>query len=350
MNAVITAVGGFVPPTILDNKAISQKIDTSEEWIEKRTGILQRRIADENTATSDLCIAALKNLVDNYEVNLDEVEALVLATSTPDHILVPTASIVCEKMNLRNAFAIDVNAACSGFLYALELAGSMIESGRYEKILVAGADKMSSIVDYEDRNTCILFGDGAGAVLLEKSYSDFGLLKSILRTDGKGVSSLLVPAGGSKYPAGMRSIVHREHYIKQDGALVFKKAIASMTSVCQDVLSKNKYTAGEIDWLIPHQANLRIIKGVGENLGFDADKVKINIQKYGNTTSATIPLCLWDFKEEFKAGEKLLLTSFGAGFSWGAACMKWGVMREKKIVKRKALKRKTSHKKLEYSN
>ena len=327
MNAVITALGGFVPPDILDNKKIAEKVDTTQQWIEKRTGILKRRIADCSTATSDLACAAIADMMENYDVDPDEIEALILATATPDHLLAPTAAQVCEKSVLTNAFGVDVNAACSGFLYALELGANMIESGRYKKIIVAGADKMSSIVDYEDRSTCILFGDGAGAVLLERTDSDFGLMKSILHTDGSGTSSLLVPAGGSRMPAGMQSLLHRSHYLKQDGALVFKRAVSSMSGVCQEVLGKNGLSADAIDWVVPHQANLRIIEAVAENLKIDKSRVKVNIQKYGNTTSATLPLCLWDFKDDFKKGDTLLLTAFGAGFSWGAACLKWGVMR-----------------------
>ncbi|QSW88822.1 MULTISPECIES: beta-ketoacyl-ACP synthase III [Flavobacterium] len=332
MNAVITAVGGYVPPAILNNKKISETVDTSEEWIEKRTGILERRIADDNVATSDLACAAIDNLIKNYKVDREEIEVLILATATPDHILAPTASKVCEMSGLTNAFGLDLNAACSGFLYALEMGANMIESGRYEKIMVVGADKMSSIVDYEDRNTCILFGDGAGAVLLEKTESGYGLMKSILRTDGSGTASLLVPAGGSKEPAAMQSLLHRDHYLKQDGSFVFKRAVASMSQVSQDVLAKNKLDSDDIDWVVPHQANLRIINAVGESLNIPSEKVKVNIQRYGNTTSATIPLCLWDFKDDFNEGQKLLITTFGAGFSWGAACLKWGVMREKRDV------------------
>jgi 3-oxoacyl-[acyl-carrier-protein] synthase-3 len=329
MNATITAVGGFVPASVLNNETISQIVDTTEEWIEKRTGIKERRVAMNNTqAVSDLAISAIDNLLKNYEVDRAEIEGLILATATPDHILVPTASKVCEKSGLVNAFGFDVNAACSGFLYALEMASAMIESGRYSKILVAGADKMSSIVDYEDRNTSILFGDGAGVVLLEKSTDNSGMMKAILKTDGSGTDSLLVPAGGSRLPASMKTILHREHYIKQNGSFVFKKAVESMSSACIEVLGLNNLNSSEIDWVVPHQANLRIIKAVSENLNIDFEKVKVNIQKYGNTTSATIPLCLWDFAADFKTGQHILITAFGAGFSWGAACMKWGVPRK----------------------
>ncbi|SHM29739.1 beta-ketoacyl-ACP synthase III [Flavobacterium chilense] len=332
MKAVITAIGGFVPTSILDNKTISETVETTEEWIEKRTGIKERRIAV-GKGTSDLACAAIENLMSNYDVDASEIDALILATATPDHILAPTASKVCEQSGLVNAFGFDMNGACSGFLYALEMGATLIESGRYQKIIIVGADKMSSIVDYEDRNTCILFGDGAGAVLLEKTESEYGMMKSILRTDGSGTSALLVPAGGSKFPASMQSILHRKHFIRQEGSLVFKKAVESMSGVSKDVLASNGIEADEIDWVIPHQANLRIINAVSENLNIGAEKVKVNIDRYGNTTSATIPLCLWDFAADFKEGQNLLITTFGAGFSWGATCLKWGVMREKKTQK-----------------
>lgn len=333
MKATITAIGGFVPSSILSNEMISRMVDTTEEWIEKRTGIKERRLADENQSTSDLAYAAIENLLETYDIDRLEIDGLVLATATPDHLLTPTASKICEKSGFTNAFGFDLNGACSGFLYALEMATTMIESGRYEKVIVVGADKMSSIVDYEDRNTCILFGDGAGAVLLEKTELDHGMMKSILRTDGSGTSALLVPAGGSKVPAGMQSILHREHYIKQEGSFVFKKAVESMTSVSQDALANNGLSVEDIDWVVPHQANLRIIKSVSEHLNIGIEKVKVNIDRYGNTTSATIPLCLWDFAADFKEGQNVLITTFGAGFSWGATCVKWGVMRKRRDLK-----------------
>lgn len=240
MKATITAIGGFVPDSILSNDKISSMVDTTGDWIEKRTGIKERRIAeDNNQGTSYLAIAAIDNLLKKYKINRLEIDSLILATATPDHILAPTASKVCEMSGLINAFGLDINAACSGFLYALEMGATMIESGRYKKVIVAGADKMSSIVDYDDRNTCILFGDGAGAVLLENTESEYGIMKSILRSDGSGTSSLLVPAGGSKQPANLNSILDKTHYIKQDGSFVFKKAVESMSCVSQEVLKLN---------------------------------------------------------------------------------------------------------------
>ncbi|KQB41375.1 beta-ketoacyl-ACP synthase III [Flavobacterium aquidurense] len=328
MKATITAIGGFVPSSILSNEMISRMVETTGEWIVKRTGIKERRLAkDENQGTSDLACAAIENLFETYDIDRSEIDGLVLATATPDHLLTPTASKVCEKSGFTNAFGFDLNAACSGFLYALEMATTMIESGRYEKVVVVGADKMSSIVDYEDRNTCILFGDGAGAVLLEKTESEYGMMKSILRTDGSGTSALLVPAGGSKLPATAQTIADKKHFVNQEGAFVFKRAVESMSNVSRDVLASNELTVDDIDWVVPHQANLRIINAVSETLNIAAEKVKVNIDRYGNTTSATIPLCLWDFAADFKEGQNILITTFGAGFSWGATCLKWGVMR-----------------------
>jgi 3-oxoacyl-[acyl-carrier-protein] synthase-3 len=329
MKATITAIGGFVPNSILSNDKISSMVDTNGDWIVKRTGIKERRLAEDNDqGTSDLAIAAIDDLLKKYKINRLEIDSLILATATPDHLLTPTASKVCEMSGFTNAFGLDINAACSGFLYALEMGATMIESGRYKKVVVVGADKMSSIVDYEDRNTCILFGDGAGAVLLENTESEYGIMKSILRSDGSGTSSLFVPAGGSKQPANMDSILHRKHYIKQEGSFVFKKAVESMSNVSREVLEANNLKIEDIDWVVPHQANLRIIKSVSETLNIGFDKVKVNIEKYGNTTSATIPLCLWDFADDFKMGQNILITTFGAGFSWGATCIKWGIMRE----------------------
>ncbi|MCC9070773.1 ketoacyl-ACP synthase III [Flavobacterium sp. F-65] len=329
MKATITAIGGFVPNSILSNDKISSMVDTNGDWIVKRTGIKERRLAEDNDqGTSDLAIAAIDDLLKKYKINRLEIDSLILATATPDHLLTPTASKVCEMSGFTNAFGLDINAACSGFLYALEMGATMIESGRYKKVVVVGADKMSSIVDYEDRNTCILFGDGAGAVLLENTESEYGIMKSILRSDGSDTSSLFVPAGGSKQPANMDSILHRKHYIKQEGSFVFKKAVESMSNVSREVLEANNLKIEDIDWVVPHQANLRIIKSVSETLNIGFDKVKVNIEKYGNTTSATIPLCLWDFADDFKMGQNILITTFGAGFSWGATCIKWGIMRE----------------------
>jgi 3-oxoacyl-[acyl-carrier-protein] synthase-3 len=326
--AVITAIGGYVPDTVLDNAALEKMIDTTDEWIVARTGIKERRIAsDPNMATSDMTALAIKNLIEKSGIDPTEIDCLLLATSTPDKVLAPTAVVACEKAGLTNAFGFDLNAACSGFLYALSTGAAFIESGRYKKVLVAGTDKMSSIVNYQDRNTCILFGDGSGVVLLEANNEGLGIKDNIFRTDGKGAQFLSVPAGGSSLGSTEETVNQKQHYVQQDGRTVFKSAIKGMTTACNDVLQRNNVTADDIDWVIPHQANLRIIDAVGHNLGVAKEKVKVNIQRYGNTTAATLPLVLWDYQNDFKAGDKVLFTAFGAGFTWGASYAIWGNLR-----------------------
>lgn len=330
-NAVITAVGGYVPDTVLSNHDLEKMVDTNHEWIVARTGIKERRIVnDPAIATSDMATYALKRLMEDGNVDPDEIDCVIVSTSTPDYVMVSTGSMVCEKAGLKNAWGIDTNAACSGFLYALTLGASMIESGRCKKVIVIGADKNSSIVNYTDRNTCILFGDGAGAVLLEQTEEPVGLMDSFFRTDGTGKENLIVTAGGSKFPASQATLDERLHYVRQDGRVVFKAAIQGMTDTCNEVLRSNDLVSAQIDYLIPHQANLRIIQSVGDYLGLSAGQVKVNIDRYGNTTAATIPLCLWDFKDDFKYGDKMILTAFGAGFSWGATYLKWGQLRQSK--------------------
>ncbi|CAM4059672.1 beta-ketoacyl-ACP synthase III [Flavobacterium antarcticum] len=331
-NATITAVGGYVPDTILTNKMLESYVDTSDEWITSRTGIKERRILSDITlATSDMAAFAIKDLLHESGVDPKTIDCLILATSTPDHILAPAATLVCEKAGLTIAWGFDLNAACSGFLYALSVGASFIESNRYHKILVVGADQMSAIVNYEDRNTCVLFGDGAGAVLLESSSDGSGLIDNVFKVDGKGSSSLSVSGGGSLYPASLVTVADKKHFIQQDGKNVFKNAILGMTSTCSEIMERNQLDTAMIDWIIPHQANLRIIEAVSKHLDFPMDKVKVNIQKYGNTTAATIPLCLWDFKEDFKEGDKLLITAFGAGFTYGSTYLKWGKLHSKII-------------------
>ena len=328
-NAVISALGGYTPDTILDNKMLEKMVDTSDEWITSRTGIKERRILSDSTlATSDMAAFAIKNLLDNSGVAPEEIECLILATSTPDNILTPTASLVCEKAGLKNAWGFDFNAACSGFLFALSTGAAFIESHRHKKVLVVGADQMSAIVNYEDRNTCVLFGDGAGAVLLEPANEGEGVIDSIFKTDGSGTQFLSVPAGGSLYPASEETIAAKKHFVHQDGKTVFKNAINGMSSTSSAIMERNNLDADAVDWIIPHQANLRIIQAVSDRLKFPIEKVKINIQKYGNTTAATIPLCLWDFKDDFKPGENIVLTAFGAGFTWGSTYLKWGTLRK----------------------
>jgi 3-oxoacyl-[acyl-carrier-protein] synthase-3 len=303
-------------------------VETNDEWIVSRTGIRERRIADPGVATSDLALKALQRLMESGDVQPSEIDCVIVSTSTPDYVMVSTGSIVCEKAGLTNAWGIDTNAACSGFLYALTLGASMIESGRCKKVVVIGADKNSSIVNYQDRNTCILFGDGAGAVLLEQTEEEVGLIDSFFRTDGTGKENLIVTAGGSKHPATQQTLDDKLHYVRQDGRVVFKAAIQGMTDTCMEVLRANDLEARQLNYLIPHQANLRIIQAVGEALCLSDSQVKVNIHRYGNTTAATIPLVLWDFKNDFKYGDKLMLTAFGAGFSWGATYLKWGQLRK----------------------
>lgn len=326
---MITAVGGYVPDTVLSNHDLEKMVDTNNEWIVARTGIKERRIVnDPGVATSDLAVWALKRLMSDAGVTPHEIDCVIVSTSTPDYVMVSTGSIVCEKAGLTKAWGIDTNAACSGFLYALTLGASMIESGRCKKVVVIGADKNSSIVNYSDRNTCILFGDGAGAVMLEQTEEPVGLMDSFFRTDGSGKENLIVTAGGSRFPASQQTLDDQLHYVRQDGRVVFKAAIQGMTDTCNEVLQANDLLSSQINYLIPHQANLRIIQSVGDYLGLSGDQVKINIDRYGNTTSATIPLVMWDYKDDFKYGDKIILTAFGAGFSWGATYLKWGRLRK----------------------
>jgi len=327
-SAVITGVGGYVPDNILSNSDLEKMVETNGEWIVSRTGIRERRIlTDKSLATSDMATWAIKDLLNNTKISPDEIDCIIIATSTPDHLLLSTASIVCDKAGLTNAWATDINAACSGFLYAFTMGSSLVEGGRYKKVIVVGADQNSAIINYKDRNTCILFGDGAGAVLIEPTTDDVGLIDSVFKTDGKGREHLYVPAGGSKYPATPESVADRKHFIQQDGRIVFKAAINGMTDTCTALLKRNDLDILDIDWLIPHQANYRIIHAVGDHLGLPAERVKVNIDRYGNTTAATIPLCLWDFIDDFKYNDNMILTAFGAGFSWGATYLKWGKLR-----------------------
>lgn len=327
-NAAITALGGYVPETILTNHDLEKMVDTNNEWIISRTGIHERRILnDDSLATSDLATMAVKRLLEDSKINPEEIECVIVATATPDYIMVSTASIVCEKAGLKNAWGVDSNAACSGFLYALTLGASLIESNRYKNVIVVGADANSSIVNYEDRNTCILFGDGAGAVLLEQTEEEIGLVDNVFKTDGIGKEHLIVTAGGSLHPSSVNTLDNKLNYISQNGRIVFKAAIEGMVQTCGDILQRNEMAVKDVDWLIPHQANLRIIQAVGDKLGLAEEKVKVNIQRYGNTTAATIPLCMWEYKEDFKENDNLLLTAFGAGFSWGATYLRWGKLR-----------------------
>jgi 3-oxoacyl-[acyl-carrier-protein] synthase III len=323
--ANITAIGGYVPDYKLTNSELELLVDTTDEWIYTRTGIKERRILKgEGMATSDMAVKAIENLAESHPLNLDEVDLLICATVTPDMVFPSTANVISDKLGIKNAFSFDINAACSGFLYALETGRRFVESGQYKKVLVVGADKMSSIIDYQDRNTCIIFGDGAGVVLLEPGTDkNFGIQDSLLKSDGSGRHFLHQKAGGSAMPASKETVEQRLHFVYQEGKHVFKHAVAEMANVSETLMNKNNLTGNDIDWLVPHQANLRIIDATRERLQLPQEKVMLNIEKYGNTTAATLPLCLWDWKNKLKKGDKIILTSFGGGFTWGAIYAVW---------------------------
>lgn len=323
LQAAITGVFGYVPDYVLTNKELETMVDTNDEWIKSRTGIEERRILKgEGIGTSQMAIEAVKGLLDKTNTKPEDIDFLICATTTPDMVFPATGNIVAHGAGL-NCLSYDLMAACSGFLYALVTASQFIETGKYKKIIVVGADKMSSIVDYTDRQTCILFGDGAGAVLLEADTEGNGIVDSILRTDGAGATELYMKAGGSRYPASKETVENREHYVIQHGAVVFKHAVKNMADTSAELVEKNGLDGDSIDFLVPHQANLRIIDATAKRLGLDSDKVLVNIEKYGNTTSATIPLCLRDFEDRFKKGDNLVLAAFGGGFTWGAVYLKW---------------------------
>jgi 3-oxoacyl-[acyl-carrier-protein] synthase-3 len=325
INAVITGVGGYVPNYVLTNEEISRMVDTSDEWIMTRVGIRERRILnEEGLGTSYMARKAAKQLIQKTKTDPDDIDLLIIATSTPDYVFPSTASILCDKLGLKNAFAFDMQAACSGFLYAMETAAAFIRSGRYQKIIVVGVEKMSGVTDYRDRATCPLFGDGAGAVLIEPTNGEFGIIDAYLRTDGKGLPFLHLKAGGSVCPPSYFTIDNRMHYIYQEGRTVFKYAVSSMPDACVEVIERNGLSKDDITWVIPHQANKRIIDAVVNRLEIPIEKIMINIERYGNTSAATLPLCLWDYEEKLKKGDKLIFTAFGAGFTWGAVYVKWG--------------------------
>lgn len=325
VNAIITGVGGYVPDYVLNNEELSRMVDTSDEWIQTRVGIKERRIlTEEGLGTSYMARKAAKQLLQKTGVDPDTIDALIVTTTTPDYKFPSTASIVLGKLGLKNAFAFDLSAACCGFLYTMDMAASMIQSGRYKKIIVIGADKMSSVVDYTDRQACVLFGDGAGAVLMEATEEEgVGVQSSFFRTDGKGLPFLHLKAGGSVCPPSHFTVDHRLHYLYQEGRTVFRYAVTNMSDDVMEVMRQNNLTPGDVDWVIPHQANLRIEEAVAKRAEIDPSKVLINIERYGNTSSATIPLAMWDFEDRFKKGDKLILTAFGAGFVHGAAYYKW---------------------------
>lgn len=325
INAVITGIGGYVPDYVLNNEELSRMVDTSDEWIMTRVGIKERHIlTEEGLGTSYMARKAAKQLIKKTGVDLDTIDALIVTTTTPDYKFPSTASIVLGKLGLKNAFAFDLEAACCGFLYTLDMAASMIQSGRYKKIIVIGADKMSSLVDYQDRATCVLFGDGAGAVLVEATEEEgVGVQNSYLRTDGKGLPFLHMKAGGSVCPASHFTVDHRLHYLYQEGRTVFRYAVTDMSDDVATIMERNGLSADDVKWVVPHEANLRIIEAVTKRVGIPMEKVMVNIQRYGNTSAATIPLALWDYEKELKKGDNIVFTAFGAGFVHGASFYKW---------------------------
>ena len=322
--AVITGINAWVPEYRLTNSELSRMVDTSDEWIMQRVGIRERRILkEEGLGSSDLGEQAVRGLLEKTKTAPGEIDLLICATVTPDMAFPATANIISEKAGIKNAFSFDLNAACSGFLYALQTGATFIEAGKYRKVIVVGADKMSSITDYTDRTSCPLFGDASGAVLLEPGKEGYGIIDHIFHTDGSGQKYLHMKAGGSVRPASHETVDAREHFIYQEGQSVFKFAVVNMADVAAEIMERNKLKADDIAWLVPHQANLRIIDATGRRMGLPPEKVMINIQNYGNTTTATIPLVLWEYEKKLKKGDKIILAAFGGGFTWGSIYLKW---------------------------
>jgi len=324
IHAAITAVNGWVPEYVLTNHELERIVDTNDEWITTRTGIKERRILKgEGLGTSDMAVPAVEGLLKKRGIGADEIDLIIFCTTTPDFVFPATANILAHKIGAKNAWGYDLQAACSGFLFGLATGSQFIESGKHKKVLVVGGDKMSSITNFQDRATCIIFGDGCGAVLLEPNDEGNGIIDSILRSDGSGAPYLHQKAGGSVKPASHESIDAREHFAYQEGQAVFKFAVTNMAEVAAEVMERNDLKADDIAWLVPHQANKRIIDATASRTGVSADKVIINIERYGNTTNGTIPLCLWEWESKFKKGDNLILAAFGGGFTWGSIYLKW---------------------------
>ncbi len=324
VRAAITGVGGYVPDYILTNEELSHMVDTSDEWITQRVGIKERRILKEKgKATSDLAANAIRQLLEKTHTAPEEIDLLVIPTITADMAFPSTSNLAGYKAGLINAFNFDLNAACSGFIYGIELVSRLVESGSYKKAILVGADMMSSITDYTDRSTCPLFGDAAAAVLIEPTTEEYGIMDRLIGYDGSGREFLYMKAGGSLRPPSHESIDNKEHFVYQEGKTVFKFAVAKMSDISVEIMKKNNIGVNEHVWLVPHQANLRIIEAVAKRMGINREQVLINIHRYGNTTAATIPLCFWDFEKKFKKGDNVILTSFGAGFTWGSIYLKW---------------------------
>ncbi|HRI01409.1 MAG TPA: beta-ketoacyl-ACP synthase III [Saprospiraceae bacterium] len=322
--AAIKGIQGYVPDYVLTNAELEKMVETTDDWITTRTGVKERRIQKEpGKAASDMGKTAVEKLLQKTNTSPEEVELLICCTVTGDMVFPDTANTICHKVGIKNAFGFDINAACSGFLFGLSTAAKFIESGTHKKVIVVGVDKMSSIVDYTDRATCIIFGDGAGAVLLEPAEEGFGIIDSVFRGDGSGREYLHMKAGGSLKPPSAETVAAKEHFVYQEGKAVFKSAINGMVDTVQQVMKRNMLTMDSIDWIVPHQANIRIINGVAEMLDFPKEKVMVNIHKYGNTTSGTLPLCLWEWEPKLKKGDRIILTAFGGGFTWGSTYLRW---------------------------
>lgn len=325
IRAAITAVGGYVPPTILSNSDLEKMVDTTDEWILTRTGIRERRILKgEGKGSSVMAVEAVKNLLEKSNTDPAEIDLLILGTVTPDHLFPSTANLVTARLGMTNAWGFDISAACSGFLYSLSIGSQFIQTGKYKKVIVVGADKMSSIVDYTDRTTCVIFGDGAGAVLLEPSVDETGIQDFLLHSDGNGFQHLHMKAGGSAYPPTQETVDKKMHYVYQEGQAVFKHAVYNMAEVSAEIMKRNQLSSNDIAFLLAHQANKRIIDATATRMGIGQEKVLMNIERYGNTTSGTIPLLMWDYEKRFKKGDNLILSAFGGGFTWGSLFLKWG--------------------------
>lgn len=322
ITAAITGVEGYVPDDVMTNDDLSKIVDTSDEWITTRTGIKERRIL-KGRPTSDIGYEAVTKLLKKKGIDPLEIDLVICGTVTPDYPFPSTANVICDKVGMKNAWSFDIIAACSGFIYSLSVGAQFIETGKYKKVLVIGADKMTSILDYQDRTTCVIFGDGGGVVLLEPNTEGLGVIDTIMHSDGAGRKYLLQPGGGSDNPASHETVDQRLHYVKQEGKQVFKFAVTNMAEVSARIMEQNNLTSEDIDWLVPHQANLRIIDATRERMGLPKEKVMVNIQRYGNTTAGTLPLCLWDWENQLRKGDNLILSAFGGGFTWGAVYLKW---------------------------
>jgi 3-oxoacyl-[acyl-carrier-protein] synthase-3 len=324
ITAAITAIGGHVPDYVLTNQELEKMVSTTSEWIETRTGIKERRILKgEGLGTSDMCVKAVEELLKKRGISALDIDLIIVATVTPDFVFPSTSNVVCDKVGATNAWGFDLAGACSGFIYALATGAQFIETGKHKKVIVVGGDKMSAILDYSDRSTCIIFGDGAGAVLLEPATDGFGVMDSVLKVDGSGRTHLHQKAGGSVKPPTHATVDAREHFVYQEGQAVFKRAVEGMADVTVEIMERNQLSAKDIAWLVPHQANKRIIEATRQRMDLPEEQVMINIHKYGNTTAGTIPLCLWDYEKQLKKGDKIIISTFGAGFTWGSMYLKW---------------------------